>query len=248
MLGFLGPFDWKSKRFLDIGCGSGLNSLIAFREGCQEIVSFDFDADSVAATSSLHSSHGSPQHWKVLQGSVLDEPFLRGLGTFDLVYSWGVLHHTGNMWQAIERASNAVAPGGYIFLALYNHADGWGIYPDGRFGPAHLWPPLKKLYCSLPPFLQELLDYSAYAVYILTCLLRLKNPIREIRRYEKEKRGMSLLRDIKDWLGGYPCEFAKVDEVFRFFHARGFRLVNLQCHSGLMNNEYLFQKMPSTHG
>ena len=100
---FLGKEDLDNKTFLDIGCGSGIHSLAAFLSGAKLIVSFDYDPQSVAATRILHRKAGEPKNWKIMQGSVLDEEFLRTLGHFDFVYSWGVLHHTGQMWQAIKK-------------------------------------------------------------------------------------------------------------------------------------------------
>jgi 2-polyprenyl-6-hydroxyphenyl methylase/3-demethylubiquinone-9 3-methyltransferase len=48
---------------------------------------------------------------------------------------------------------------------------------------------------------------------------------------------------IKDWLGGYPYEFASPDEIFKFCKNLGFTLQNLKTNFNLMNNEYLFQKL-----
>ena len=44
----------------------------------------------------LHDLSGRPAHWRIAQGSVLDKAYMESLGTFDIVYSWGVLHHTGD--------------------------------------------------------------------------------------------------------------------------------------------------------
>src|SRR5438093_190589 len=87
--------DLQGKTFIDIGCGSGLFSLAAVRLGAS-VHSFDYDAHSVACTAELKRSH-FPDHpnWTVEQGSILDQEYIGKLGAFDVVYSWGVLHHTG---------------------------------------------------------------------------------------------------------------------------------------------------------
>src|SRR2546430_16519241 len=100
------------KSFLDIGCGSGLFSYAAYRMGAKAIVSFDYDADAVAATKRLHERAGSPAHWRITQGSILDAAFVETLPRADIVYSWGVLHHTGEMWKAMRNAARLVSPGG----------------------------------------------------------------------------------------------------------------------------------------
>ena len=143
------------------------------------------------------------------------------------------------MWKAIENASKLVAPKGSFCIAIYNKADAWGLYPDGRFGPSHLWVNEKRLYSRMPSFLQSFIDYSVMSALVVLYLLTLNNPMKKIRSH-KQLRGMSWRVDIKDWLGGYPYEFASVDEIFSFVKNLGFSLENLKCNSGLMNNEYLF--------
>src|SRR5881296_1627768 len=97
------------KSFLDIGSGSGLFSLAARRMGAR-VFSFDYDTRSVACTRELRRRHfPSDPQWTVAEGSVLDEEYLRSLGPFDIVYSWGVLHHTGNMWKAMGNAQIPVS-------------------------------------------------------------------------------------------------------------------------------------------
>ncbi|MFL5587414.1 MAG: class I SAM-dependent methyltransferase, partial [Ktedonobacteraceae bacterium] len=109
----------QGKSFLDIGSGSGLFSLAARRLGAS-VHSFDFDPQAVACTSELKKRYFSDDaSWTIEEASILDLEYLSSLETFDIVYSWGVLHHTGAMWQALENACSKVAPGGYLFIALY---------------------------------------------------------------------------------------------------------------------------------
>ena len=88
---------------LDIGSGSGIHSLAAMRLGAT-VTSFDYDEHSVACTRALREQFAgeAAARWNVVgQGSILDETFVASLGYFDVVYSWGVLHHTGAMRRAI---------------------------------------------------------------------------------------------------------------------------------------------------
>jgi len=239
--------DLKGKTFLDIGCGSGLFSLAALRLEASKVVSFDVDPFSVRCAQALFQQEGSPANWEIFEGSILDESLIKSLikkhGLFDIVYSWGVLHHTGNMWKAIENALSFVNDNGLLYIAIYNKADGLAIYPDGRFGPSKFWEFEKKIYSRLPLFLQNLIDFGVMSFLIIAYLLTFNNPIRKIRNHKKEFRGMSWRIDIKDWLGGYPYEYATVSEIFRFVKGKGFSLVNLKNNNGLRNNEYLFKKV-----
>ncbi|HWC76414.1 MAG TPA: class I SAM-dependent methyltransferase, partial [Blastocatellia bacterium] len=111
--------DLQGKSFLDIGSGSGLFSLAARRLGAR-VHSLDYDPQSVACTSELRRRYfPGDSSWTVEEGSTLDREYLNSLGSFDVVYSWGVLHHTGRMWEALDNALVPVKPGGRLFVAIY---------------------------------------------------------------------------------------------------------------------------------
>ena len=232
----------RGKTFVDIGCGSGLFSLVAHQLGASNVVSMDIDPESVRCCEYLREKEGHSSNWQIKHGSILDDDFVSNLGRYDFVYSWGVLHHTGRMWKAIENASRLVKEKGAFCIAIYNKADAWGMYPDGRFGPSHLWVKEKRLYSRMPLPLQNLVDYSVMSALVVLYILTFNNPIKKIRTH-KQFRGMSWRIDIKDWLGGFPYEYASVEEIFNFVKKLGFSLENLKCNKGLMNNEYLFRKL-----
>jgi 2-polyprenyl-3-methyl-5-hydroxy-6-metoxy-1,4-benzoquinol methylase len=230
--------DLRGKRFLDIGSGSGLSSLAARRLGAS-VYSFDYDSHSVACTAELKRRY-FPQDisWKVEEGSALDAGYIRSLGEFDIVYSWGVLHHTGQMWKALENAHLPVASGGKLFLAIYNDTG----------SQSARWKRIKKTYNQFPRFLKTpfaiVVSAPQEAKSIIRSLLCLRPSeyIRSWTRYD-QKRGMSRWHDLVDWVGGYPYEVAKPEEIFDFYKARGFKLTKLKCGSvGLGCNEYVFLK------
>jgi len=227
--------NFTGKTFLDIGSGSGLFSLAARRLGAK-LLSFDYDPQSVACTAELKNRYfPNDPDWKIEQASVLDKEYLKSLGKWDIVYSWGVLHHTGNMQQALDNASVLVREGGILFIAIYNN--------QGR--ASEMWLKVKRAYNYLPPALRWLV--------LLPSLLRLWGPsaVRDLlrgrpfytwRHYdENNMRGMSAWRDVVDWVGGLPFEAAKPEEIFKFYRERGFVLRQLKtCAGGLGCNEYVF--------
>ncbi len=242
LVNFTGLTDFKGKTFIDIGCGSGLFSLAAFKLGATKIVSLDVDEDSVACCQILKKREGNPNIWEVVTGDALDQSFIQSLGTFDIVYSWGVLHHTGNMWKAIDNVSKLTGIDGLFYLAIYNKADGLCFHPDGRPGSSLFWLKFKKWFVHKSDKTQTIITNIVAFVQILSYILKLKNPYTMIKNHSKDFRGMSWKIDIKDWLGGYPYEYASVSRIFKFLKKRNFILINLINNNGLRNNEFLFKK------
>ena len=223
----------EGKSFLDIGSGSGLFSLVARRLGAR-VISFDYDPQSVACARELKRRY-FPDHgnWQIEQGSVLDTEYMRSLGSFDVVYAWGVLHHSGDLWQALENVTSAVAEDGKLFFAIYND--------QGR--ASRRWAFIKRLYNQLPrPLGFTLAVYTLIRQWTLTFVRDLfkGRPFGSWREYRRN-RGMSPWRDIMDWVGGYPFEVAKPEEIFDFYHQRGFILERLRtCAGGNGCNEFVF--------
>jgi 2-polyprenyl-6-hydroxyphenyl methylase/3-demethylubiquinone-9 3-methyltransferase len=234
---FLGRERLDGLSFLDIGCGSGLFSLAARRLGAR-VASFDYDPDSVACTRALKARFrpGDAQ-WTVAQGSVLDEAFLRGLGEFDLVYSWGVLHHTGAMWRALELAALPVRHGGLLLVAIYNDCG----------ATSRRWRAVKRLYNRLPAVLKPVMAALVWAFMELrealghARRLQLGAYVRSLRQYRRN-RGMSRWHNALDWIGGYPYEYAGAARLVAFYAERGFAVERLEEAQGLGCHELLVRR------
>ncbi len=226
------------KTFLDIGSGSGLFSLAARKLGAR-VHSFDFDSNSFACTQELRNRYfPGDANWRVEQGSALDAEYVASLGKFDVVYSWGVLHHTGEMWRALENAVIPTASGGKLFIALYNDTG----------SQAQRWHWIKQTYCRLPKLLKTpfaiavILPDEAKSLIKSIVTLKPANYVRSWTQY-KNGRGMNRWYDIIDWVGGFPYEVATVDEIFEFYKARGFSLTKVKSKGvGLGCNEFVFEK------
>ena len=219
------------RTFLDIGHGSGLFSLAARRMGAS-VRSFDYDQQSVACALVLKSRFDGDGDWVVERGDILDQDFVRSLPTFDVVYSWGVLHHTGDMWQALRNVATLLSDRGRLCLALSND-QGWR---------SKIWRLVKRCYCA-----STLGKWAMCAIFIpyvvIRCccssVVRRRNTFAE---YGKNTRGMSVFHDWFDWLGGYPYEVASVGEVVDFFSRHGLRIEKIKAVNNHGCNEFTFVK------
>jgi len=222
--------------FLDVGSGSGLFPLAAARLGVARIHSFDYDTQSVACTAELKRRF-LPEHpaWTVEQGSVLNKDYLAGLGKYDVVYSWGVLHHTGAMWEAMDNIFPLVTGEGQLFISIYNDQGTKSVF----------WHTVKRKYNELPSWLR--LPYAIFmwspfeAKDVIGQIVHRRAPWHHWKVYKKE-RGMSRWHDMVDWIGGYPYEVVTPEAVFRFYRNRGFVLEELITRQGLGCNEFVFRK------
>lgn len=233
LLNFLKLPDLKGRSFLDIGCGSGIHSLAAYQAGAERVVGFDYDHDSVKTSEKLRDFVGGPPNWKVGHGSVLDSKFVEGLQHADIVYSWGVLHHTGDMWKAIENAVSTMKDDGVLFIALYTS----DVYIDP---PPRYWLKKKQNYNRSGKMGKKLMEWQYASRIVLGELRNRRNPFTYILGYQ-QSRGMSFWTDVKDWLGGWPMEFAGISET-KAFCSDKLGLELLHINAGEANTEYLFRK------
>jgi 2-polyprenyl-3-methyl-5-hydroxy-6-metoxy-1,4-benzoquinol methylase len=236
----LGSASLLGASFLDIGSGSGLFSLAATQLGAARVHSFDFDPESVATTEQIRARYAPDSDWIVESGDVLARDYLESLGLWDVVYSWGVLHHTGDMWKALDNACSRVRPGGRLFVALYND----------QGAKSRVWRAVKRLYQALPAQLRT--------PYVLVAggPLELRSLLGHARRGELGRylaswkpdapysaRGMNRWHDLVDWIGGYPFEWAAPDAVFAYCRERGFELERLVTVGGSHGcNEFVFRR------
>ncbi|TAL09594.1 MAG: methyltransferase domain-containing protein [Chloroflexota bacterium] len=227
---WLGP-SLLGKSFLDIGSGQGLTSLSAHALGA-DVTSFDVDRLSVAATSRLHEHAGRPSNWRILEGSILDHQFVSQLGKYEVVGSWGVLHHTGALWEALAAAAGLVADGGYLWIALYHRTR-----QSGRSLV------IKRSYAGLPgPGRRVFRAGYAIAKIIKSVIVRRRLPN---LNGAYDARGMNWWRDIEDWLGGLPYEVSSPGEVLAHLKPLGFELIRLEDAIAEAGNDvYLFRRTP----
>ncbi|KRR18507.1 class I SAM-dependent methyltransferase [Bradyrhizobium retamae] len=231
ILAFVGRDNLNGLNFLDIGCGSGIHSLAAYRAGAGRIHGFDYDEDSVSATNIMRQKAGEPKNWTAEQGDVLNDEYIASLGKWNFVYSWGVLHHTGRVWHAIENASKTVASDGLFYIALYSE----DVQTDPQF-----WLDVKRKYNEASKRRRWLMEWWYIWRFVMG-----RNPlmfpyvlVRIVRH--RLTRGMSFFADIRDWLGGWPMEFTRDADVISYLAARGFEKVNIK--TGEACTEFLFRR------
>ncbi|HEY8857526.1 MAG TPA: class I SAM-dependent methyltransferase [Rugosibacter sp.] len=231
----LGNGGVSGKRFLDIGCGSGLHSFAALLLDAKEIVATDLDADSVKTTEKVLARHDTGKPYCVMQMSVFNLPD-QLKPDFDVVYSWGVLHHTGAMVEAISKAAAMVAPNGLFAFALYRKTPYCG-----------LWHAEKKWYAKTGLRQQEIARAIYVMLFRLGCFVTGRSFKKYVAEYKK-MRGMEFLHDVHDWLGGYPYESISPPQVDRLLRELGFSLERRFIRSGLTGvlgsgcDEYVYKK------
>lgn len=219
----------KGLCFLDIGFGQGLSLCLAAEAGAAAI-GIDIDKDNVEAFEETCKWFGTFTRPIVKVGSILDPKIFQELkesGPFDVVQSWGVLHHTGSMWRAMENAAELTRKGGHLIISIYSKH--WS-------SPA--WAVIKLLFNKLPALGQRCME-SIFAVPYYARIYTL----------EKRKpgtmgaRGMEIRHDLRDWLGGYPYEYASIDEVIKFVQQQGMAIEKFFPCAGLTGcNEFVFRR------
>ncbi|MEU6221633.1 class I SAM-dependent methyltransferase [Streptomyces sp. NPDC047022] len=233
----LGTSDLTGRSFLDVGCGSGLFSLAALRMGAR-VRSFDYDPDSVRAAGRVRREFAPDSDWSIQRASILDAAFVARLERADIVYSWGVLHHTGDLWAAVEATCGLVAPGGTLYVSIYNDQ---GL-------ESRMWTAVKRRYNMSGSLGRQLL--LAGSMLYLGRHYPLKAAHQFVGRVQgsagrpvPRPRGMSRKHDLVDWVGGYPFQVAAPEEVFTFCRERDFALRHLKtCKGGIGCNEFVFAR------
>lgn len=227
---------FKGKSFLDIGCGSGLHALAAIRLGVKTVTCIDIDPNSIEATRKtlLKFSPSTPAN--IYIASIFDmKPELNG--QFDVVYSWGVLHHTGDMYRALEVTSKLVNPSGIFIVALYKKTLFCGV-----------WNKIKKWYACTTSKNQRLARNIRTCIQKTAYFIEGKNFKEYVANYG-QWRGMNFENDLHDWMGGYPYESISPAECSDLFMKLGFKLersfISRSRGFGVLGttcDEYIFKK------
>tara|TARA_B100000212_G_scaffold341648_1_gene325464 strand:+ start:4557 stop:5399 length:843 start_codon:yes stop_codon:yes gene_type:complete len=228
--------SFENLNIIDIGCGSGLFSLVALRLGAKHVTCFDYDPDSVNCTRDLlNSQEFSEADFTCMEGDILDKKFIKTLGKFDLVYSWGVLHHTGNLNRAIRNAAELVGDKGSLFVALYQQT-----FLD------YFWKIEKKLYSRSNQTIQSIISYLWITKTKISFAAKGLSFEEMVSSY-KSKRGMNYYKNVHDWLGGYPYEGISPKNYINLISSLGFKESYLSLPGKYWSlssgcNEYIFMK------
>ncbi|RMG29913.1 MAG: class I SAM-dependent methyltransferase [Methanobacteriota archaeon] len=227
----LSGVNLKEKRFLDVGFGQGLSLLLAHKAGAV-VSGIDVNPTCYDVVEKNKQEMGIDEPIDIRVGSILDDEIVKDLkkNMFDVVHSWGVLHHTGSMWVAIDNVCSLVRDGGFLIIAIYN-----------KHWSSPLWKMIKLIYCKSPSFVQKALIWLFFPViFFAKFLVTGKNPL-------KMKRGMDFFYNVVDWVGGYPYEYASPEEIISYVSSKGYRLVRISpscVPTGC--NEYIFCRLSNS--
>jgi 2-polyprenyl-3-methyl-5-hydroxy-6-metoxy-1,4-benzoquinol methylase len=227
--------ELQGRTFLDIGFGQGFSLLSAQSMGAR-VVGCDINPKCHEVIERNRALFPGLEAAAIpLQvGSILDANVVSALrrmpesgeAGFDIVHSWGVLHHTGDMRLALANAVSLVRPGGIFVAAIYNRH--WSSLP---------WLAIKAAYVHSPRLLQKMMVGGLYPVIWLAKLaVTRKNP-------KAMDRGMDFYYDVVDWVGGYPYEYASVHEMEAICRPLGLSLVRaIDAKVPTGCNELVFRK------
>jgi len=131
------------------------------------------------------------------------------------------------MYRAIELAGRLVKPGGQFVIAIYN-----------KHLTSPVWHVVKRTYNRVPRFVQRLMyELFFWLIYVAKFAATGQNPARKAR-------GMDFGYDVKDWIGGFPYEYASTAEITEYVTRQGFqveRVIPAQLGTGC--NEFVFRKI-----
>lgn len=231
LIALVGAEALQGATFLDIGCGSGLHSLAAARAGAVRVDGFDVNPNSIECSLENRARFQEELPDEVVPHfelkDVLQDTEIIKLPEYDIVYSWGVLHHTGNMLAAMRNAASRVNPEkGMLVLALYN-----------RHWTSPIWAKIKAFYNACPRLVKMLLNWIFVPIMFVGAAISTRsNPL-------KKQRGMHFYYDVVDWIGGYPYEYASIEEVKGWVEPWGFELIHTVPTQGWTGcNELVFRK------
>ena len=231
----LGDNFIRDKSFLDIGCGSGIHSLAALKLNAKYVKSFDINKKNIINTKKIISKFWEKNNYDVEVMNILEANDYSI--KYDIVYSWGVLHHTGEMNIAIKNSINYCKKNSILFIALYEKT----IY-------CKMWRMIKKFYNNTNRINQFLLLNFYNILKIFGLLITLKNPYLYVKNY-RSNRGMSFIYDQIDWIGGYPYESINKTELLKIIGSDFKLLQYKRAKTGLFRSilgtgcsEYVFKK------
>ncbi|TBR21485.1 methyltransferase domain-containing protein [bacterium] len=230
----LPPAALAGKLTLDAGCGMGRFSLAALELGA-EVVSVDL---SDALTRLIRTMRENPR-LHVVQGDLLRPPFKAG--TFDLVFSHGVIHHTADTKGAFDRIAPLVKKGGKLSVWVYGTPGPWSSFKTNPLRSTRAW-----LRSALPlvwvlVWARQLLSDSLRVVttrmpfhllYALCWPLTLLGavPVLKYLTYSVDPQfGVRLIENF-DWLAPpFQTKHTK-EEVRGWFEGAGLRIVSQLAH------------------
>lgn len=199
------PDDIKGKLVLDVGCGMGRFSDVASRWGAT-VVGIDLSTAVEAAQRNI----GARDNVNLAQANIFELPFRDG--TFDFIFSIGVLHHTPNTKAAFDRLPRLLRDKGKIAIWLYSS------YDDTQWMFSDFY---RRLTPKLPKRLLHTLSYAAVPLYYLYKVPVVGLLIRLVLPASTHARASWRVLDTFDWYSPTYQWKHSYEEVFPWFEQHG---------------------------
>jgi SAM-dependent methyltransferase len=184
------PMDWfRGKVVMDAGCGQGRWTYGFGKLGVERCTSVDISEAGLARTAEIGKEFGPG--FQELRKDLRQDLGLPA--EYDLVWCFGVLHHTGNTFAGFQNLARCVKPGGYLFVMIYGEPR--PIYPD---------------------------DYGYYHE-MFTMRSRLRNvPFEEKVATIEKTYGKDMLHGYFDAISPVINDLYRWDELVQWYHDAGF--------------------------
>ena len=129
---------WKEKKVLEIGCGIGTDTINFARNGAR-VTAVELSQKSLDLAQRRAQVFGLQDRIRFIQGNAEELQNFLAAETFDLVYSFGVIHHSPHPERILKRIQDYLSAGGTLKIMVYNRLSWKALWILLRYGKGRFW-------------------------------------------------------------------------------------------------------------